>query len=141
MPGRDQVDGKAALLVDDGVPGIGAAVAADDQVRVARQQVDDLAFALVAPMAADDGRDRHAPDGSSLLEKDGPVAVVLGVVRLVALARFDRSPPLGPLQVPAHRRVERVPELPLRPPPERQQLRRIDPIPPIVRRPIDHELE
>ena len=58
--GRNQVDRETALLVDDRVARVGAAVPADDQVRVAGEQVDDLALALVAPVAADDCRDRHA---------------------------------------------------------------------------------
>ena len=36
-----------------------APMATYDQVRVAGQQVDDLAFTLVAPVAADNGRNRH----------------------------------------------------------------------------------
>ena len=63
--GRDQVDGEAALLVDDRVASVGATVAADNQVRVSGEQVDDLAFALVTPMAADDSRYRHVPNFSA----------------------------------------------------------------------------
>ena len=39
---------------DDRVPGVRAAVVAADDVRVLRQEVDDLALALVAPLRADD---------------------------------------------------------------------------------------
>src|ERR1051326_3967588 len=56
---RNQVDGEPTLLVDHGVAGIRAAVAADHQVRFARQQVDDFAFALIPPVAADNRRNRH----------------------------------------------------------------------------------
>ena len=53
------MDGEAALLIDDGMARIRAAMPADDEVRVARQQVDDFALALVAPMPADDRSYRH----------------------------------------------------------------------------------
>jgi hypothetical protein len=42
------------------VAGVGTAVASNHQVRVARQEIDDLAFALVTPMPADDRGNRHA---------------------------------------------------------------------------------
>ena len=45
---------------DDRVAGPGSAVVAADDVRVAREQVDDLALALVTPLRADDHRRRHA---------------------------------------------------------------------------------
>jgi hypothetical protein len=45
---------------DDRVAGAGPAVVAADDVRVAREQVDDLALALVTPLRADDHRRRHA---------------------------------------------------------------------------------
>ena len=45
---------------DDRVPGAGPAVVAADDVRVAREQVDDLALALVSPLRADDHRRGHA---------------------------------------------------------------------------------
>ena len=57
--GRNQVYREAALLIDDGMASVRAPMATYDQVRVAGQQVDDLAFALVAPVAADNRRDRH----------------------------------------------------------------------------------
>src|SRR5438552_16704011 len=62
--GRDQMDSEAALLVDHCMSSVGAAVATDNQVRVSGQQVDDLAFALVTPMAADHSRYRHVPNFS-----------------------------------------------------------------------------
>ena len=38
----------------DGVPGVGAAAVADDDVGVLGEEIDDLALALVAPLEADD---------------------------------------------------------------------------------------
>ena len=49
---------KDVLLVadHDGVPGVGAALAADDPLHLRGQQIDDLAFALIAPL---DAHNRH----------------------------------------------------------------------------------
>src|SRR5438552_2521500 len=55
------MDGEAALLIDHRVARIRAAMAADNEVRVTREQVDDFALALVAPMPADDRSYRHRP--------------------------------------------------------------------------------
>ena len=57
-------DGICAELVrlvadDDRVPGVRPAVVAADDVGVLREQVDDLALALVAPLRADDHGRRH----------------------------------------------------------------------------------
>jgi len=81
--GRDQVDRETALLVDHRVTSIGAAVSTDDQVRVPRQQVDDLTFTFVAPMATDDRGNWHA---LRLARERGPVGVVAGVVGPVVFA-------------------------------------------------------
>src|SRR6266699_3283463 len=51
---RDQVNGETSLLVDHGMASVGPAMAADNEIRVTREQVDDFALALVAPMPADD---------------------------------------------------------------------------------------
>src|SRR5437870_4230940 len=53
------MDGEAALLIDHRMARIRAAMAADNEVRVTRKQVDDFALALVAPMPADDRSYRH----------------------------------------------------------------------------------
>ena len=46
--------------MNDGVTGVIAALAADDDVRLAGQDVDDFAFAFIAPLRADQNRVRHA---------------------------------------------------------------------------------
>src|SRR5579859_1459822 len=46
-----------AVLGDYGVPRVVAALRADDHVRALGQVVDDLSFALVAPLAADQNDD------------------------------------------------------------------------------------
>ena len=46
---------------DDRVPGVRPAVVAADEIRVAGEQVDDLALALVAPLGADDHGRGHEP--------------------------------------------------------------------------------
>ena len=48
--GRDQVQGKLSVIVDDGVASIGAALKANDNIRGLREQVCDLAFPLVTPV-------------------------------------------------------------------------------------------
>ena len=52
--GRERMQGEAALIVDDGVAGVGAALIADDHVGGLRQHISDLALALVAPVGAYD---------------------------------------------------------------------------------------
>ena len=42
-------------------PAFGPALVAADDVRLAREQVDDLALALVAPLRADDHGGGHGP--------------------------------------------------------------------------------
>src|SRR5262249_54952798 len=54
-----EVECESASLVAARGASVGAAVPADDQVRVARQEVDDFAFAFVAPMTANNCRDWH----------------------------------------------------------------------------------
>ena len=49
------MQGKLALLVDDGMTGVAAALIADDHVIVAGQQVHHAALALVAPVDTYDG--------------------------------------------------------------------------------------
>ena len=51
----EEVGGVFFAADADGVPGVGAAAVADDDVGVLGQEVDDLALALVAPLEADDG--------------------------------------------------------------------------------------
>ena len=48
------VKGKPAILTDDGVPRVGAALEADHHIGLFGQQVGDLAFALVTPVGAYD---------------------------------------------------------------------------------------
>ena len=51
-PGRQQVQGKLAVLIDHRVPGVAAALIADDHVVILCQQVDHAAFSLIAPVDA-----------------------------------------------------------------------------------------
>ena len=50
--GRDEVQDVLGLANIDGVTGVVAALRADDDVRLLRQNVDDLALALIAPLGA-----------------------------------------------------------------------------------------
>src|SRR5205814_116349 len=54
---RDELELELAVLGDDGVAGVVAALGADDHVGLGGEVVDDLAFALVAPLAADQDDD------------------------------------------------------------------------------------
>src|SRR5438445_1032433 len=56
---RHEMQLEGAVLVDDGVAGVVSALESDDHVRLLRQEVSDLPFALVAPLSTDDGRHRH----------------------------------------------------------------------------------
>ena len=48
------MQGEAAIIVDDGVTGIGAALKADHDVRMLCQHIRDLPLAFVAPVRAYD---------------------------------------------------------------------------------------
>ena len=62
MPGGDEVELELLAVADDGVPGVVAALVADDHVALGRQQIGDLALALVAPLGADhDCPGHHSP--------------------------------------------------------------------------------
>ena len=43
----------------NGVPGVGAALVADDDIGLGREKVDDLAFALVAPLGSEHAEGGH----------------------------------------------------------------------------------
>ncbi len=53
------MEGELALRVDDGMAGVIAARGPNDDLRLARQHVDDLTLALITPLSADNGHDRH----------------------------------------------------------------------------------
>ena len=52
--GGQQVQGKFAVLIDNGMAGIAAALIADNDVIVFGQQIDHASLALVTPVDADD---------------------------------------------------------------------------------------
>src|SRR5207253_1275701 len=56
---RHEMKLEGAVLVDDSVAGVVAALESDDHIRLLRQEVGDLALAFVAPLSTDDGRYRH----------------------------------------------------------------------------------
>ncbi len=51
--GGDQVQDVLLAGVDDGVPRVVPALAAHDDVRVARENINDLPLPLIAPLGAD----------------------------------------------------------------------------------------
>ena len=53
--GGQQMEGELALFVDDGVPGVPAALVADHHIVVLGNQVHHTALALVAPVDAHNG--------------------------------------------------------------------------------------
>ncbi len=69
--------------LDDGVAGVVAALAADHDVSVAGQNVDDLAFTFIAPLRADQDRICHRITGGERVAGDLHQA-------FVATARNDR---------------------------------------------------
>ena len=56
---RHEMELERAVLVDDRVAGVVSALETDDHVRLLRQEVRDLALALVAPLGPDDGGHWH----------------------------------------------------------------------------------
>ena len=52
-PRRNQVEDVFLLADKNRVPGVVAALGADDDVRLVRQHVNDFSFAFVAPLGAD----------------------------------------------------------------------------------------
>ena len=64
-PARDLADLEGLAVGDDGVPGVRATLVTADEVGVLREQVDDLALALVAPLRTDDYGRRHGDRDSA----------------------------------------------------------------------------
>ena len=64
-PGGNELQGVALAIDDNGVAGVVPTLVAHDVRVLFRQQVDDLGFALIAPLGSDDDGDGHArsPDG------------------------------------------------------------------------------
>jgi hypothetical protein len=58
-PRGDQVELEGLTVADDRVAGVVAALKADHDVGLLREQVGDLALALVAPLGADYDDSRH----------------------------------------------------------------------------------
>ena len=56
---REQVEREVLVAELDGVAGVVAAVIARHDVEAVRQEVDELALALVSPLPAQDGQDLH----------------------------------------------------------------------------------
>ena len=52
--GGEQVQGEFAVFIDNGMPGVAAALVADDHVIIRREQVYHTALAFVAPVNAND---------------------------------------------------------------------------------------
>ena len=52
--GREQIQDELALVVDDGVPRVVAALIAADDVIVGREQIDHTALAFIAPVDSHD---------------------------------------------------------------------------------------
>ena len=61
-PARDEVELPRLAVAHDRVPGVVAALEADDHVRALGEQVDDLALPLVAPLGANDDDSRHVEE-------------------------------------------------------------------------------
>src|SRR5260370_26610673 len=82
--------------------------------------------------------------GYSLARESAWVCVVLGVIGLVVLVRFDGPPPCGVLDVPLDGRREAVDELPAGLPTNAEELCGVDAVAAVVRRAVndivDHAL-
>ena len=53
MPGRQQVKHKRSIADLNGMPGVVSALIARHDVEALGEQIDDLAFAFIAPLGAD----------------------------------------------------------------------------------------
>src|SRR5215472_12987440 len=64
---RDELELELAMLGDDGVPGVVAALGSDHHVGLLGEKVDQLALAFVSPLSADDDYDhsRNSPAADS----------------------------------------------------------------------------
>ena len=60
IPDGHELQGVLLAVDDHGVAGVVAALVAHDVGVLLRQQVDDLGFALIAPLGSDDDGDGHA---------------------------------------------------------------------------------
>src|SRR5262245_64181760 len=65
-PGRDQAQDELVPVHHDRVPGVRPTLVTDDVIRLGREEIDDLALALVAPLRAEDAEGRH---GSRAVER------------------------------------------------------------------------
>src|SRR5207245_3848545 len=54
--GGEKREFERLAVADDGVAGVGPAVVANDDIVLVGEEIDDLAFGLVAPLQADDTR-------------------------------------------------------------------------------------
>jgi hypothetical protein len=50
---------KGTPIIDDGMTSVISAAVADNHVRLLREQIDDSAFAFIAPLPANNGNNRH----------------------------------------------------------------------------------
>src|SRR5258708_7823268 len=66
---RDQVQNVFRPAMDDGVPGVVPALAADDDVRLRGENVDDLALAFIAPLRANQNGVRHEKRNDNKLSR------------------------------------------------------------------------
>ena len=105
--GRDLADLVRLVADDDRVAGVRAALVAADEIRVLREQVDDLSLPLVAPLRTDDDGRGHARQScrshaSSVARGGGRELATLDRVRLDSRDRRQARPrrtgtPLPPI--------------------------------------------
>src|SRR5690606_37668112 len=99
----DEVEDVLPPLADDGVPGVVAALGSYDDVGLLGEEIDDLAFAFVAPLGADHdgvGHGRESENSGSAAafrrsgrELGGRPRKERGVIRVTPLSSAPRGPP------------------------------------------------
>ncbi len=89
-PRRDQVELVRLVAPDDRVPGVVAALEADDQIGLLGEQVGDLALALVAPLGANHDVSRHFASSVGRLSPAGGHAQVRAHDRDGVVADLDQ---------------------------------------------------
>src|ERR1700682_1136624 len=65
----NQVQNVFRPAMNDGVPGVVSALAADDDIRLGGKHVDDFAFAFIAPLRADQNGVRHEKRNDNKLSR------------------------------------------------------------------------
>ena len=74
--GRQQMQGKLAIFIDNGMTGVCATLEANDHIALFRQQVCYLPFALIAPVGANNGMNHEKKPPPNFRSQKAPETIV-----------------------------------------------------------------